>query len=369
VRRIDQFFIMLAVFVFYSAQCWADTWQQTVSARISTEYESNPTMSPTNPGDVKRVIFEPNYSLIGRIDENEFTTGLSLQTTRSSNETLSPNRNSPSGFFNWLRQSELGEFGISTRYAEIATRDATVDITGIAPAASTRTSRTLSGRWSNALSERSTLLMDGIYENVSYTGGTFVDFATRTGSMIFNYVWSEYSTPFFQISHTDYDPLNTNLPSSFTNTAVAGLNWKSSETLEGSLTMGKSMVNNTEISTQGTLAIRYTGQRTHLNFSIARQVAPSGLGSFVTTDQANGSWSYALSAQSNTGIDLGWQQSHLPAADITNRTAGAWLQHELNSFWGVRTYYQIRNILNGGVVGDASSYILGLTLVYTHTDF
>jgi hypothetical protein len=369
VRRIDKYSILLPILIFSSAQCWAEVLQQIGAAKIATEYESNPAMSPANPGDVRRVLFEPSYSLMSKIGENELTTGLALQISRSSNETLSPNRDSPSVFLNWRRQSEIGEVGVSTRYAEIATRDATADATGAVSAASTRASRTVSGRWSNALSERSTLSIEGIYERVSFAGGNYIDYATRSGSMMFNYAWSENSTPFLQMSHAEYEPANSIVSSTFTNTVLAGLNWRSSESLDGSLAVEKSRVGDAEVSTQGTVSVRHTGQRNRLSLSVSRQVLPSGLGGFVTADQANGSWSYALSEHSNTGIDLGWQQTHLPAADIGNRTSGVWLQHSLSSSWDLRTYYQMRNILNGGVAGDASSYILGVSLAYSHTNF
>ncbi len=368
-RPFDGLSIMLAILVLNSGQSWADAWQQTGSARVSTEYESNPAMSPSNPEDVKRVLFEPSYSLTRIIGENELMTGIALQIARSSNQSLSPNRDNPRIFLNWKRQYENGELGVASRYAEIATRDAGVDLTGTAPLASTRASRTLSGRWSNALSEHSTLSADSNYERVSYTNGNYIDYATRSGSIMLNYAWNEYKTSFLQILHTDYDPAKDNTPSSFTNFIVAGLNWRSSDTLDGILTVGKAKVSDGVINSQGTVTVRYTGERNHLSLSLIRQIAPNSLGGFVTTDQANGSWSYSLSEKTDTGIDLMWQQSHFTAADITNSTTGAWVQHDLNPFWGLRTYYQERRILYGVSAGGASSYILGFTLVYTRTGF
>lgn len=352
--------------MFNTEQGWADVWQQTGSASVSTEYDSNPTLSPTHPDGIWRTIFEPSYTLMGILGENELKTGLALQIARSSNETLSRNREDPSVFLDWQRQSEAGEFGIFSRYAETATRIAEMGNAGPGLADSTRASRTMTGRWNKALSERSTLSVDGSYEGVTYTGGTYIDYVTRSGNTMFSYAWSERSTPFIKMSYADYEPTGGG-PSSQFNSAALGLNWKAWDNLEGTLQVGRYRIINAEVGTQGGASVQYTGQRTQLSLNAGRQVSPSGLGGFITADQANGSWSYALSERSKTGIDLGWSKNHFDSV-IINRTAGAWLQHDLNSFWGMRTYYLHRTSMQDGV-GSASSNILGLALVYTHTDF
>jgi hypothetical protein len=366
VRRLVRLYIMPAALVIYSGQGWADSWQQAGSARVSTEYETNPAMSLTYPGSVWRALLEPSYTLIGRVGANDLKAGLALQIARSSNKTLSQNREDPSVFLDWQQQSEAGEFGISAKYNETATRVAEIRNIGPGFADGTRASRTMSGSWNKALSERSTLSADGTYEGVSYKGGTYINYVTRSGNMMFKYDWSEHSTPFVKMSYADYVPAGSNFLSSSAN-VVLGLNWKAFDYLGGSLQAGKSKVSNANMDTQIAADIQYAGQRTGLVLNASRQVSSSGLGGFVTVDQANGSWSYALSERSKTGIDLGWQNNHF-VPDIINRSAGAWLQHDLNSFWGLRTYY-LHSISEQVGVGGASSNKLGIALVYTHADF
>jgi len=360
-------FLLTAILLNIDKGC-ASSWQQTGSVRVSTEYDTNPLMSPTNPDGVWRNMVEPGYALTGTFDRDELRTGLALEFSRSSNETLSPNRNSPTAFLDWLHQGEAGEFGISSRYAETTTRNADTGNTDPGLANNTRTSRSVSGRWSNALSERSTLSAEGSYESVFYSGGTFVNYATRSAGMMFSYVWNEASTPFLRMLHTEYEPAgSTTVPSSFSNTVIAGLNWQTSESLEGTVQIGKSRISNAEMSTQGGASVRYTTERNLLALSADRQVSPSGLGGLTTVDQANGSWSYELNERSRTGINLGWRMNRF-VTDIISRTAGVWLQHELSSFWSLRTYY-MRNMINAEGVEGAYSNILGVNLSYTHTDF
>lgn len=361
--------ILLAALMLRTGHGCADTWHQAASAKVSTEYDTNPVMSPTDTGGVWRNIFEPGYSLEGRLWENDLKTGLALQFMRSSNATLSPDRDSPSVYLDWLRLTDAGEFAINSKYAETATRDAGIDAIAQLPVTSTRFSRTLSGKWSKALSVRSTLTVDGSYEGVSYTGtgSAYVDYASRTSSMMFSYIWSEHSTPFFQLLHTDYEPIGGVSPSSFTNTVLVGLNWKASDFLEGNIQVGKTNINNSETSTQGGMSVQYTEQRSVYSLNANRQILPGGLGGFVTVDQTNAIWSYDLGERSKTGINMGLRKNHF-ITDTISRTAGAWLQYDLNSFWGLRTYYQ-RNALSGDGISEASSNILGLALSYAHTDF
>lgn len=366
VRHLVRLSIIMAVLALYSGQSWADPWQQAWSARVSTEYDSNPTMNPAYHDGIWRSMFVPSYKLNRTGDANELNAGVAVQIARSSNKTLSRDRNDPSVFLDGRRQSDAGEFGLSAKYDEVATRIAELDNAGPFSVDSTRASRTMSGSWSKALSERSTLLADGSYQGVSYRGGPYVNYANQTAGLKLSYAWSEYSTPFLRVSNVKYVPADGG-PSSSLASATLGWNWKVADYLEGTLQAGESRSSTAQMSTQGAVEVKYAGQRTGLVLNANRQVTPSGLGGFVAADQANGSWSYALSERSNTGIYLGWRKSHF-ITYFTNSSTGAWLQRELNSFWVVRTNYLHKTSEQDGF-GRASSNILGIAFVYTHTDF
>jgi hypothetical protein len=358
--------VLLAVLMLHTGQGRADAWQQSGSASISTEYDSNPALSPENPVDIWRTTLEPRYMLTGKIGENEMRTGLALQLIRSSNQSLSPNTNSPSAFLDWQRQSTAGIFGLSSRYTESSTRVAEIGNATPGMIDSTRTSRILSGKWSKALSERSTISADSSYESVAYSTTSFISYASRSSGLTYAYAWSERSSPFLQMYYTDYEPTDSNVLSLSTQSVFIGSNWKFSDELDGTIKMGNSKINDTDTGV-GAGTIHYTGLRTHASLSAGHQIMPSGLGGLATVDQANGSWSYALSELSNTGIDVGWQNTHL-VSDIINRTAGAWLQHDLNFFWSARMYY-MRRIAEQTGIGTGSSNILGVSFMYTRPDF
>ena len=367
-RRLAGMSILLAVQLLYIGQGRADSWQSAVSARVSTEFDTNPAMSPTNPGSAWRALFEPSYSLLGKIGENELRAGLALQVSRSSNKVLSPDRDSPSVFFNWLRPSDAGEFGISSRYAEMATRDSGgIDATGRVPVASTRSSRTLSGSWNKELSERSTLLADSAYEGVSYKGGTYTDYSMRSGGLRINYGLSEQITSFGRVSGNKYVPASGGPSSSLTDTTL-GMNWKD-EYVDWTMQVGEAKFGGNAVK-EGSVEAHYTGQRTQLTLNAGRSVYPSGLGGFIKADRAMGGWSYALSEYSNIGIDLQRQKnlSTTIGSNAVGASSGIWIERSLTPSWKMKTYYLHRTNQGGGV-DSASSNLFGLSFSYDNSDF
>jgi len=344
----------------------ADSWQNAVSSRASIEYETNPAMIPANPGSVRRILFEPSFTLVGQIGANELETGLALQVARSSNHNLSPNREDPSVYFDWSHHSDAGELGLSSRYAEIATRDAGIDATRPVPVSSTRASRTMSGRMSKDLSERNSLSAEGSFEGVSYKGGgNYVDYSTRSGSLRLSNAISELSTIFLSVSGDKYVPTDGG-PSSRHAVATLGLDWKL-EYMDWSMRLGR-YKGGGSTRMEGGASVHYTGQQAQLALNANRQISSSGLGGFVKVDQLVGNWNYALSERDNIGIDLQWWKNLSTTFSNIRTTTGIWLQHNLSPSWAGRMNY-LHNILTGGGVFSASSNIIGVSLVYTNSDF
>ena len=367
-RRHVGIFIMLPILIIYSGKVLADSWHQFGSASMSTEYDSNPTLSPTYPGSVWRAIFDPSYTLVGREGASELRSRVAIHIERSSNVFLSENRNDPSAFLDWNRPTNTGEFGISAVYNEMATRLAETDISGPGYNPSTRVSRMISGKWSDSLSNRSSLSANVSYEGVFYMGGTYIDYVTRSGDMMFKYDLSELNATSLRISHSNYVPVTGNLPSDTTNYMIIW-DWKTSDELNGNLEIGRYRISDaisTSVGRQFSANMQYVGQRAGFELNASQQVSPSGAGGYIVIDQATANWKYALSEFSNAGIDLIWQKNHYQT-NIINRNPGIWLQNELNSFWNLRTYFQHRTSEETGV-SSASSNIFGISFTYSYAD-
>lgn len=360
--------ILMAAAIIFSPVAQSATWHQFMASKLSTEFDTNPSVSPTYTEGVWRTLFEPQYEVIGNFGGDELRTGLALQLSRSSNEAISPSRDRPNAFLNWLRQSAIGEFRIATRYSETSIRDAGIDATNQLPVSSGRVTKTLSAKWTKAMSDRSTFTVDGSYENFLYTGvgNTYVDYASRAGSFIYTYILNDQNSPFIKIAYADYLPTGGGTNSRLDSTAI-GLNWNTSKNLEASVQAGNANVNNAEFGTHWGMSMKYTLQRSVALFNVNRQVLASGLNGFVTIDQANYSWIYELNEGDKTGIDFGWIKNHYTTETI-NRSTGVWVQHDIDFLWGLRMYY-MHNAFSRGGIGEAASNILGLSLSYTRTDF
>ena len=368
--RLTVISMALASLLLYSDLGRAESWQQTLSALVSTEYDTNPSMIPAYQEEgIWRSIIAPSYGLTGALGAGELQSGVALNIVRTSNKTLSRDRNDPSAFLNWLLQGETGEVGIRARYAEISTRS--TGFNGINPnfVDGTQETRTVSANWKKLLSERSTLDVNGAYTNTSFKeGGTFVDYANQAAGLTYSYTWSEFSSPFLSMTYDDYTPASNGVVTHRYGTML-GLNWKASDQLNGTVQAGQNRSDSpgSSDSAQGGMTLRYTEQKNRLLFNANRQAAASGLGGFDITDQINGNWSYDMSERNTTGVDLGWRKSRL-LTDTYFRTAGVWLQRELGPYLGARLYYQ-RRISGGDTINEAFSNIIGISLTYTDPNF
>lgn len=344
---------------------WADTWQHAATSRISMEYETNPTMSPTSQGRMRRTLFEPGYTLTKMDGANEWRAGLTLQMARSSNTSLSLNREDPSVFLNWQRQGDAGEFGVSAKYDEAATRTTEAGAAGPVAVDGTRASRSLSANWNKPLGERSTLAINGAHTRISYKGGTYVDYSTRSGGVRFTHDWTESVAPFLSLSYTDQTPSGGGA-SSWRTVATLGSSLKISERLDCTVQADQSRESSGGSSSQYLMSARHEGQLNRVALSAGRQVSTSGLGSFVTADQASADWSRELTERSRAGANLSWRKNR-SVSDEATLTLGAWFQLDINEAWVARTHYQRRERQLGGL--NASANLIGLSFVYTRSNF
>lgn len=365
--RLAALSITLAGLVLYAGLSRAEVWRQTVSTRVTTEYETNPAMSAAKQESIWREMVDPGYMLAGTLGANELNAGASVHIERSSNKALRQDREDPTVFFSWKHTGETGEFGIATRYNEVATRSPEYDGLGLVLTDGTRVTRNVSASWKMALSELSTLDVNEGYTKTTFQGGTFTDYGSQTGGVTYSYIWNERISPFFRASYDDYSSAVSSHSRRYS--GMLGFNWNSSEQLGGAVQAGQSRGDGTSSSnsSQGVVSVQYKGQQTTSALNASRLVVPSGLGGFATTELVNGNWSYDIDERSRTGVDLGWRKSHL-YTDSTLRNAGAWLQRDLNAFWGARLSI-MRRISGGNGVSGASSNIISLSISYTDSNF
>ena len=370
----------MALISLVAAPCSAAVWKQAGSARLSVEYDSNPSVGPMDPEGLWRYTLEPRYQLKRADELSELDMGGGVEIARASDKDKSQDREDPNAYIDWRRFREAGSLGMSARYYESDTRSTELRNTGPGLAEGTRTLGTVSASLQQNLSERSAIAMDVAHEDVAYKrntaalGTTFVDYVSRSAGLMMSSAISETSTPYVRVSYTDFEPAKGGAVSRNLNTLL-GWNWKIFDYLHGSVQMGQSKIAGGSKSTLGAATLQYTGETSLFIFNVSRQVVPSGRGGFITADELKGSWVNSLDERSKRGVDLTWAKTrdvfnalYGTTEDITYSTVETWLQQDFSSRWGSRIFYQLR-ASNGSLTSEAYAHILGGTLIYTYSKF
>lgn len=366
-RTVRVFRALAALAVLPTGLAYAQFLQDGAGLVMSVTLDSNPGLSPTGAEAVWRFMLTPDYQL-SRVDgADTLNARAAVQVERSSDPSLSADRESPSLSFGWRRETPRGEFGLSAKYEESPTRTSELLDTGRVAADATRQSAEASADWRTALDKRNSLALAGALRSVSYQGGgDFTDYTELSGSATFVHEWDARTEPYAKYAVSRYTP-DGGGPSSDSHTVEAGLKRAFSELLSGEAHAGIRW-NGSQASSgwQGGVALNYAGRRSNWSWGAARTASASGAGAFVESDQANMSWTYAVSEKSNAGIDLIWRRNRSNDAPGEIRNFTAWAGRELDEFWNLRFSYQYKEVGQGPT--DASAHVLGLTLMYLHPD-
>ncbi len=371
--RLVRLSIILASFIFYSEQSWADLWHSDLTAELGTDYAVDPALLPGNSTGVWLDKFNPSYALTRTDGPDQLKAEAGLKVVKSSNLTQSANRTDPDASLNWLRQSNVGEFGIVAKYEQLATREIP-DYASQLTIDSTRDTRTLSASWSKALSERNTLSANVADMGVNFTGGgTYTNFTSRSGTVKFAHGLSENVVPFLSTSYVEME-LAGGGTSIHVISPMLGVNWKASEHLDSTLQVGQSreygVSNGSALAYQDpqfAAEVDYKGEKTELTLKADHLTIPSGLGGFITANHDSGILTYNLSERNTAGFELKWIRDYT----ITNDGYGTmetWLKHDLDALWAVKTHY-IHRLHERGDIGSASSNVLGVSLIYSRLEF
>jgi hypothetical protein len=347
----------------------ADEWHHSISVPTSFIYDSNLSMSSTDKADVTRGIITPTYNFTGTFGVDEFKAGLHLNVERSSDQRVSADRETPDIQLGWRHQTETGELGLTSKYIEESSQLSQLQETGLRVSDSTRTTWSLGGNWSAAISERSTLSANAAYVNVSHDAGSLTNYENYSTGVNWSYAWSETIQPFLQLSASYYRPELDTVASSDFYTVQGGVKVKLDEQWDWSIQAGQGRIVS-ETSDNDWLAsatVHYAGTRSDLSLNTGRSVSTSGEGGFVRSDNIKGAWSYAYSELSRVGLTTSWQENQ-GVQPNTMYEVGAWIGYDISPFWNARLTY-LRKLREQDGQDDATANVATVMLVYTHPDF
>jgi hypothetical protein len=353
----------------------AEQWTHSISAPTSLDYDTNLPMTTSNKRSVTRAIIVPTYNFAGTFGNDEYKLGLGARIERSSDKSVSDDREDPNLSLGWRRMLEKGEFGLNYRFEQASSRTAEFEETGARSGDGTRTTHALGGSWRHTLSDRNTLTTGLNYQDVSFKDSTSTSYTNTGLSLSYGHQWSERIEPFVFASAGHYEPKSgstassDSIASSDFYTLQGGVNFKVGENLSFTAQLGMGRVDAAKSDTGwlGSIDLRYAGSRYDYSLAGGRAVTPSGEGGFVGSYYMQAAWSYSFSGRTRLGLDASWRDSKGTQPNIYSQ-AGAWASYDLSHFWSARAYAAYKERREDGQ-SAASGNVVGLTLTYSHPNF
>lgn len=347
----------------------AASWQAAVALPMTVEHDSNPRLDADNKG-VTRTTLVPDYNLTGTFGRDELQLGIGMHLERSSDQSISLDREDPKLRLGWQHESETGGFGLAAKYDESSTLSSALEETGVVASDGTRKRHVLSGNWREAVSERSALASDVQYSSSAYDNQELTSYDELSASFNWTYAASERVEPFSRFAVSRYMPEDAAEAASSTSySPIAGVRLALSEQLEATLRGGVNRISGGQSSAswQGGFELRYTGERFAASLDAGRSTVASGEGGFAEVNQLRSTWRYAVDETTSAGVDASWQDNQGQTPN-TVRQFAAWASRELTPFWVTRLSIAYKQRQQDGRP-DASANILGVTLIYSHPDF
>jgi len=342
--------LVLAVGFLSTTPClYADTYQQGINMTAGAEYDSNPSLAKDHEKSVWRGLFTPDYQLQWQRDENEVLATADLRIERSSDTSLSKNREDPSLSLEWIGTNPRGEARVKGSYDETDTRVTEFEDTGEVRPDATRTRWYLESGLNRALSERTQVGVELGYQDLSYNDATFTDYTNADLGLNFTYLLSETVSPLIQLGASRYDPEEsatenrTTQGTSESYSFATGAEWKLNEFLESTIKAGIVHIDeeNNDTNWSGSVGLKYYGERLEAALDVERSTSASGSGGYAEADSAIVNLTYNYSQVTSLGGSINWRDNR-SGSEIEAANASLWAERELNEFWSIRTSWQFR---------------------------
>ena len=310
---------------------------QSISLPLVFQHETNPRFSTSDQNSINRVTLTPQYSITSKNAANQWFSTARLSLVRTSDQSLSQDRNDPSLNVGWIHDYETGQFSVTGFLSEQSTRESEFTDSGIISGDNTKSTRTLSASWQNSLTERTSLTLGGNYTKASFQGIAtgLVDYQNETSYAKLSYLLNEQTEAYTQISYTQYQPQGSTSLQAKTKSADVGITWTLNETTSTSISVGTNETisnNSTSQSWQASINTRYATLRTNSVLSLSRSQSPSSTGVFSESNQFRFGWTYNLSEIDNLMLDFSWRENLSFNNTITTQFSGNYTR-ELSLSW------------------------------------
>lgn len=343
--------------------------EQNVDVSAGTEYHTNLQLQQdNNKQSVWLYNIIPKYTMSALDGVNEWYGTAGLNIVRSSNSTVSKDREDPNAEIGWRHELERGDFGIKANYTKASTRESQFQDTGVVIQDGSSIAKSIVASYSHLITSSLNYTGDLGYEKTSFTGVTTLkNYSLGYLNNVFSYKYNEMISPYVGIRLNDYrssDVINTRT--------------KYQEYLVGSelelspkltLNIGTGFVHFSPTSKNrliGLVDVSYKGERYTLTGNIGRTVLPTGLGNIDIADRLAVAYGYDLTEKSSVGVDYGMGKNKATSLDTTQ--LGAFYNRELTEKWVMRLTYNFRDLKIQGAP-KVEDHAAGILFTYKLPNF
>lgn len=313
---------------------------QSLTLPLSFAHETNPLYSTSNKRSINRITLTPQYSIASNKGSNQWMSTASLNLVRTSDQSISQDRNDPTLNLGWTHDYETGQFSVKGLLNDQSTQVTEFTDSGLISGDNTKKTRTVSVNWRNSLTERTSLTLGGNITNASFHGVVttgLVNYKNESSNGKLSYALSEQTDVFTQLTYSRYLPENSTNTSN-SKSVNLGFTWTVSEKINTTVSVGANETesgNSSNESWQASVNSNYATPRTNTQFSLSRSVAPSSIGSFIESNQLALGWSYSLTERDNISLNMSWRENLSTNKTITNQISANYAK-ELNLSWDFR---------------------------------
>lgn len=366
IDKKTHFYLAFYTLCIFSSYAYADEIQQDIRVTSGLEYDSNPLMAENSPNDVLIAKILPNYKYRHATYQDEQYLNIGLIVHRTTDESVSVNRQDPTIDFGISHNFERGQLGFGIGADRRATRSTELDSSGLLVGNASRISKHASVNGLVELSPLTQLTLNISYYDYSYSGNIALnDYRLAAMTTGLNHLVSEYISTYTNLTiNKQYLSFGNNKLIN----PIIGVKFLASDmlTLDGAIGLNKTSGNNENTGLYYKITSDYTIDKDQLSLSASRSVFASGLNALIESNKYNLDWKHFI----RDGLDVKASVARYENKSVNSFNTTLYtitIEKELTKEWLVSTHLTRRESSNNAY--EASADVLGLTFTYALSNF
>ena len=349
---------------------FASPLQQSFSLDASTEYDSNPALTATNPQGVWVSTISPHYQVRWVEDKNEWMVEARVDVSRSSNQALRIDGEDPTLGAGWTHSYDRGSVGITAGYNEQSSSSTETDDPNSGSSNDTRTQQSVGAQWTHSVNELTEVSVQAAYETNRYqgsTGGTstYTDYDNATAIVRIERLLSERNSVYTTVTRSRYIPKGGT--GSTQDVALVGFKSELTPSVNLDANIGVAYVDTTkEKAINGSVVLTHEGERTNSSVSFTRSSSASGSAGFTESDQLAAAVTYEIDERTRAGVEANASKTYSTTTSSSS-SIRVLLEREVYEDISIETAYQYNQ--QETTTSDADGSVWTMSVSYDIPEF